>query len=356
MQYDPKGGIVTRGGTDVSRSIVQRAEALLRSLIGVAQAEVRVRPTGGVEQVRLVSDGGLSNGQIVQNVRSALLAALGVALQPNQIEFVGAAAFPVSPSDPAISIPDEPAVPSPQATAAIAEGPMETVAQPSADRAVSSKGANGGGSQHVAGPGERTGGNGSGGIGAGKHNGHGNGGGSQQVNGREHAVGVPPDHLPETRTASRPARQISGRFWPGRPAPEQNVNAVTRPEGTCTIGAREVCVVRVETLRQAGRLRCRVVLSAGPDQYSAVADCADHPLAELNLAGRLTCDALRAGDLTQLHFDGATVANLAGGMHVLVALNGWNRGEPVCRSGSAVIRDSAEQAAALAVLHAIANT
>jgi hypothetical protein len=117
-----------------------------------------------------------------------------------------------------------------------------------------------------------------------------------------------------------------------------------------------VRLLRVETIRQAGRLRCRVVLAAGADQYSAVADSADRPLAELHLAGRVTCDALRAGDLTQLHFEAATVANLGGGMHVLVALSGWDHGEPVRRSGSAVIKESAEQAAALAVLHALANT
>jgi hypothetical protein len=125
---------------------------------------------------------------------------------------------------------------------------------------------------------------------------------------------------------------------------------------TGSIAGAEVRLERVETVRQAGRLRCRVVLTAGGDTFSAVADCADEPLAELQLTARVTCDALRAGDLTQAHFEAATVANLAGGMHVLVALSGWNRGVPVRRSGSAVIRDSAERAAALAVLHALTNT
>jgi len=122
------------------------------------------------------------------------------------------------------------------------------------------------------------------------------------------------------------------------------------------IGSRLVRLERVETLRQAGRIRCRVVLAAGMDHYSAVADCSEEPLAELQLAARVTCDALRAGDLTQALFEGATVANLAGGMHVLVALSGWSRGKPIRRSGSAVIADSAEQAAALAVLNALAST
>ena len=122
------------------------------------------------------------------------------------------------------------------------------------------------------------------------------------------------------------------------------------------IGNRLVRLERVETLRQAGRIRCRVVLAAAADHYSAVADCAEEPLAELQLAARVTCDALRAGGFTQALLEGATVVNLAGGMHVLVALSGWNRGEPNRRSGSAGIGDSAERAAALAVLYALANT
>lgn len=369
---------MTGSGTRVSRSIVQRAEALLRSLIGVSRAEVHVRASGGVERVRLVADGGLSNGQIVQNVRSALLAGLGVVLQPGQIEFVDEASW--EPARPPLGSEAEAA-----ASGASVQPPREAH-----DSAVATPPESNPGNE-IAGVVEPRNGKGRGdgpprphaspvngnGLRAGRDvykNGKSNG--SERLHGSatprdstspDREVAAPPanglraDRSPEIpglgRTGRRARGSGSARARTSEPPPGRaEIPADTPLRGEATIGSRRVRLERVEVLRQGGRLRCRVVLSAGGDRYSAIADCAEQPLAELQLAGRVTCDALRAGDLTQSHFEAATVANLAGGMHVLVALNGWNRGEPVRRSGSAVIRESAEHAAALAVLNALANT
>ena len=378
MRYGTKGGILTGSGTRVSRSIVQRAEALLRALIGVSQAEVNVRASGGVEQVRLVADGGLSNGQIVQNVRSALLAALGVALQPSQIVFVDAASWtPASTKHPPSPLltgldTDEagagPAGEAPAATEANEDLGNVQKGNPGADTGLRSTLARGGRVQgeneaesasgrdspragHT--PGDRPAHRAQNGDGCTARAGNGHGNGSRQD--------LDP-HGPAGRTARRqpgraaplPAGGLASAIRSARSAEEPQ----TGPSGTnqVAIGLQTVRLERVETLRQAGRLRCRVVLAAGADHYSAVADCTDEPLAELQLAARVTCDALRAGELTQAHFEAATVANLGGGMHVLVALGGWSHGEAIHRSGSAVIKESAEHAAALAVLNALART
>ena len=329
---------MTGSGIAVSRAIVQRAEALLRALIGVSQAEVHFRTTGGVERVRLVADGGLSNGQIVQNVRSALLAALGVALQPGQIEFVEPGAWVPESSAPetasaAAEEADAPAGSSSGSGRSPSDPPAGVVRNGKAGR-VPGNGANGTASVPQSG----------------------NGGGNGRVSaGRPTPANGSARSRPNGNGTSLP--KVNGQgLRPAEPAGLAGARSGNGAHGEVVIGTRSVQLEAVEIVRQAGRIRCRVVLASGPDRYAAVADCAEQPLSELQLAARVTCDALRAADLTQARFEALTVANLAGGMHVVVALGGWSRGAPVRHSGSAVIRESAEYAAALAVLQALANT
>jgi hypothetical protein len=316
MRYESKGGIVTRSGAAASRSIAQRAEALLRSLVGISQAEVHLRPSGGVERVRVVADGGLSNSQIVQNIRSALLAAVGVALQPAQIQFVPAGEWQPAEPEPARAptSPPEPAgnssgPPRDVVGEAASAGALEP--RPAVERRVGSGASTGSDMPRLL-----------------------------RDFARPRAPRAPvATELP----AAAPARRAAPAVPPdlGREV---------------AIGERIVRLEQVEIVRQAGRVRCRIVLSAAADRYSAVADCRDEPLAEVPLAARVTCDALRAGDLTTTHVEGATLARLAGEVHVVVALNGWKSGAAIRRSGSSAIRESPEYAAALAVLHALANS
>src|SRR5690606_20004387 len=81
----------------MTTSTVRRAEALLRSLVGITAAEVRLSPGGRVELVRVATVCALSNGQVVQNVRSALFAGLGVRVDPAQIELVDAEVWAATP-------------------------------------------------------------------------------------------------------------------------------------------------------------------------------------------------------------------------------------------------------------------
>jgi len=329
---------LTRSGAGASRSIAQRAEALLRSLVGISQAEVHIRPTGGVERIRVVADGGLSNGQIVQNVRSALLATFGVLVQPAQIEFVPTGEWVPSPAlvqaaEPAVATssvaPVEPAASAPDHSR-----PIPTQAQPSINGSDYRNGASTARPGNGADQGERS-----------------------RV-ARDSGEPVrrpvrPHSPLDPAGTAALVGYATSAAtetVQPSAPVPE------TTDRGELAIGNRAIRLELVELVRQNGRVRCRVVLAAGTDRFSAVADACDEPRAELQLAARVACDALRAGELTTMHFEGATIAQLAGLAHVVVALNGWKAGAPVRRSGSAVIKESTEQAAALAVLHALANT
>lgn len=339
MRYESRGGIVTRSGGNPSRSIVQRAEALLRSLIGVSQAEVRLRPTGGVERVRVVAGGDLSNGQIVQNIRSALLAAFGVAIQAAQVEFVeGSAREDGSQSQPESA-----------SASAKVSAPAWSAASPAGLEALPADAARGvaaanGSRQRAA-------------VGVG--NGSGNGGNGKDASFPKSGNGFAArrDQAVKPHSLGRAPRSSSAQqvVAPDQPAPA--AGAPDEPvRAAVNIAGRAVSVEAVEVLRQAGRVRCRVVLAAGADRFAAVAESSDAPLVELQLAARVTCDALRAGQLTATHFEGATITHLAGGLHVLVALNGWRNGVAIRRSGSMVIRQSPEQAAVRAVLRALADS
>lgn len=304
------GEDVASGGTDVTSSLGQRAEALLRSVVGITAAEVRLSRSGGVDRVRVSIGDGLSSGQVVQNIRSALFAGLGVSVHATQVELVAAAdwvaAAQAAPSQP----PPAPA-----------EAPKPAV---TASGQVKGNGSNG----HA---------NGNGGSRPTPSNGAtrpGNGNGSNDGNGSSAHAPAPASVLV--------APQVSRRASPGG-------TGRTRDE---RLGS--LAVEHVELIRHGGRIRCRVVLTAGVDRYSAIADARDEATAEIQLAGRVACDALRAGQLTAAQFDGATIAHLSGRAHVVVGITElMNGGRPEHRSGSAVVKDSLEYAAAVAVVQAL---
>ena len=304
---------MSRDGTDVTSSLVRRAEALLRSVVGITAAEVTATRSGAVQSVRVAVRGGLSNGQVVQNIRSALFAGLGVSVHATQIELV-----PVEES-----IASAPAV----APATAADGEASPPISAPSSASVAPK-ANGSGNGH----GGAVPTNGHGAAHAG--NGHGNGSSSPAAS-RGHGNG---NGNGQGYAATEVAARIAGR-------------APIAP------GAGGVQVERVELMRQAGRMRCRVVLAAGAERYSAIADAADEPMAEIPLAGRVACDALRAAQLTAAQFDGATITYLAGRTHVVAGLTHWLvGGRPEHLSGSAVVKESLEYAAAAAVVQALRDS
>lgn len=76
-------------GAGASRTVsIEQAEALLRSLNGVAAARVMSGPHGKVTGVQIQTSGDTPAHQIVRNVQSALLARFGLLIDSALIEFV----------------------------------------------------------------------------------------------------------------------------------------------------------------------------------------------------------------------------------------------------------------------------
>jgi hypothetical protein len=104
-----------------------------------------------------------------------------------------------------------------------------------------------------------------------------------------------------------------------------------------------------------GRVRCHVTLEVDGETHVGIGDVNDRPGARLELAARVTADALRAARKPGLpvQVDGVTVAEVAGRAHVLVALGLWTGDEFEPRTGVATVEASFEEAAARAVLSAL---
>ncbi len=76
-------------GAGASRSVsIEEAEALVRSLAGVAAARVLTGPQGKVMRIQVLLDDAIPPHQLVRNVQSALLARFGLLIEPGSIEFV----------------------------------------------------------------------------------------------------------------------------------------------------------------------------------------------------------------------------------------------------------------------------
>jgi hypothetical protein len=76
-------------GAGASRSVsIEQAEALLRSLTGVAAARIMSGPQGKVMGVQIQASDELPPHQIARNVQSALLARFGLLIDSGLIEFV----------------------------------------------------------------------------------------------------------------------------------------------------------------------------------------------------------------------------------------------------------------------------
>lgn len=98
-------------GAGASRSVsIEQAEALLRSLTGVAAARVMSGPQGKVVGVQIQASDELPPHQIARNVQSALLARFGLLLDSGLIEFVSQipSAAPEASGGPEVSGDSEP--------------------------------------------------------------------------------------------------------------------------------------------------------------------------------------------------------------------------------------------------------
>jgi len=72
----------------VSAAAANRAERLVRALTGVADACVDAAPNGRITGVFVIPEAGFSPNRVIQNVRSALMATTGIALEAGRVYIV----------------------------------------------------------------------------------------------------------------------------------------------------------------------------------------------------------------------------------------------------------------------------
>jgi len=135
--------------------------------------------------------------------------------------------------------------------------------------------------------------------------------------------------------------------------------AVRHDDASSRNGRRADCVPRIERVELspiASGLRCRVTVSVGPDQFVGIGEAACEPMTEVELAARVTVDALRAARIPRepIQFEGATIAKVAGHSHAVTVLSFWAGTGFERRSGAEPVASSMAEAAARSVVRTVA--
>jgi hypothetical protein len=301
-------------GTDrsgASRRTPESAERLVRSLVGVAAASVAAAPDGSIQAVTVTPEPGASERQVIQNVTSALLAGLGIALAPGRI-VVGPQLAAQAPA-PAPPAEIEPRAAEP----AVAPGPRVL-------RAADDDGLAPAAAADVKEPDPGT-----------------------------SPYGAPPRiHRPGRTGAGALARPAA--FRNAKIRPHAGAVALAAVDDPMPEVVRQPSLDSIELQRVDAQLRCRVVLSVGAERFISVAEALDLPGAALELPARAAADALRAARAAPpIQFEGATFAEVRGQLHVVAALRVWTGTEFIPAAGAAAVTASIEEAAARAVIQAV---
>lgn len=280
---------------------LQDAETLVGSLVGVAGVRVRASDDGTLREIIVVPDHGASDRQISRNIVSALMARFGWDLDPSAISIApagadtsGAAAD--SATDPAMG-PAKAQEPIPRARASTHSGP-EPISN-GKDALVGDRN----GTAHVTG--ERT--NGTNGV--------------------------------HPTTPADPAASV--------PTTRRRIVAVE--------GSARPRLELVELQRAGGVVRCRVVIAIANERFTGVADVVETRVADIDVAARVTIDALRAARTPRqpIQFEGASLIDVAGRAHVVTSLSLWTGHDFEPIAGAEPIYASPVEAAAQAVISSI---
>lgn len=288
-------------GRDRVGPTLQDAEALVRSLVGVAAVRIITAPDGSLREIVVVPESDASIRQVSRNVTSALMAGFGVDLNPDAISIAGPHADNSSETGRTSSTPaTEPD-----------QGP------PGAAAATDRKSPHGPGS---AAPRTRNGVNGN----------HGSG---PKQNGAVHADAA--SHAVTKAPPAEPAAPVRAAV---------RVHAPVRPR-----------LELVELTRAAGSVRCRVVVATGTERFVGVGNGDDQNTADFMLAGRVAVDALRVARTPRdpIQFDGAAEIDIAGRRHIAISLSLWTGSDFEAIAGAAPVLDSPAEAAAQAVIDTI---
>lgn len=298
VSFVPARAMVHAEGRDSYRPTLRDAESLLRRLVGVADVTVR-----SLAEIDVVPDKGASDRQITRNVVSALKARFGIDLDPAGIRITALPAD--NPKNGSRSVNGNGHAAAGSRALSRAEAPVSSESEIH-DHGHAGEPALGDSAHRTA---------------------HMNGGNAphEQDDDGLGAAGEP------TRTPSRgttaPAVVFLARA--GRPRLE---HVDVRPIG--------------------GSLRCRVVVATGNERFVSVADALECTSSDIELAARVTVDALRAARTPPdpLQLEGVILIDLAGRAHVVVSLSVWNGRDFDGIAGAEPIHGSTAEAAARAVI------
>ena len=301
-------------GRDPVGPTLQDAEALLRSLVGVAAVRIVAGPNGALHEVVVVPESESLGRQVIRNVTSALMARFGVDLHPDAITIAAPAADTVdhrnaAPQGPAPIAHDRHGSNGSAPARERDQAPAKPV-RPAPD-AVHGAGTNGGANAGTA----RNGANG-------------------------HASNGSAPVEPRNGVARGPA------------AGHEEAAALSNLRANTSVRPR---LELVELVRAGSSCRCRVIVAAGAERFVGVGDGEDGRMADIELAGRVAVDALRAARTPRdpIQFEGAVLVDIAGRAHVAVSLSVWTGSDFDTIAGAAPVHGSPAESAARAIIDSV---
>jgi hypothetical protein len=275
------------------RVTLEAAEALLRSLVGVADVSVEADDDGMLRRIVIRPAPGIAEHRVSRNVLSALKARFGIHLDPDAITIAGPEAETEEENPPAAGWPDS------------------SVAGLSRD--VGERMRNGG----VPATSEST-----------------------VTSGAPEPATVPSGLTgpPEQGTADETGQPSGPRL-----------RIIAGHVGPVSLLPRLVSAA-VEPLERGHR--CRITVAVGAERFEGVAESPAGIVSEAELAARVTLDALRSARIPPdpMQLQGVTLVDLGGRPHVAVSLGCWNGTEFEPVAGAAPVRHSVADAAAHAVI------
>jgi hypothetical protein len=292
---------------------LQDAEALIRSLVGVAAVRIIAGPDGALREVVVVPESESVGRQVVRNVTSALMAGFGLDLHSDAITIAAPAADTVEHRT------GQQDAPTPIAHGR--QGPDHSVPARERDRAPANA------KQARSGPVARNGDANGTAIARNGVNGHAGNGTAHATNGQTDLARNAPAGSGET---------------PARPSARNGASIRPRLE-------------LAELVHSGSNYRCRVVVAAGAERFTGVGDGEDGGIADIELAGRVAVDALRAARTPRdpIQFEGAVLVDIAGRAHVAVSLSVWTGSEFDTIAGAAPVHGSPAESAARAVIDSV---
>ena len=282
--------------TSASKHLAARVERLVRSLVGITDVRLSWTPRGTLQTVHLVRHPETQQHQLVRNVVSGLKAAFGIQLDPSAIRtHENASTLPAPVEAPVVAPEPVGVVYATAKVAAYAPAAHAAVAAAYAGAPVT-------------------------------------------------AMVVDAEGMPTAEVLRRREQALHSARVTMEPIVARPVEAQLR------VPREPVVLDHIDVERAGSGLRCRIALSVAGKTYPAMAEAADGPMAEAELAGRVTVDALRAAGVTGAALHGVGMITISNCNYLVATVRDAANGMP--RAGAVPVLDSMAWSAALAVLRA----